>query len=428
MRCYKVKKSLLLGAGFSYDFGMPLASELTDVFLGMFSKGSAKKLVKVLSANNPYGNERPINQRALSEAMEVLLNYKKQNGRNYEELLANIQALGDDYKKTQSDIDSYHYLFGIFYEVIHSILTMYQVESYSLMYEKNKKCYSLFKDILSDEETWLFTLNHDLYAECLAIDLKIPITYGDVKKLEFPLNNLEPNNLITFSYSKRNELSYENSAFFKKKFGINLVKLHGGLSELEYKDRKIICNQNLNKLKSSELLFEFKKVENMAYYHQGKRVPSGRDKVITNADGELDIISKSMLTGGKKYSSTTNPKYGEEKLSIFNKALLDTEELIIIGYGFGDQHINDRLSNAMVLNNKLKLKVIDPSYQSPPNFLRQFDYDSRVRGAISGAAPWFGYFVNQQWDRELMKHLSDSHKLRDQLHKNVRQKVINKFN
>ena len=39
-----MKKSLLLGAGFSYDFGMPLAAELTAVFLGLFNKGSAKKL------------------------------------------------------------------------------------------------------------------------------------------------------------------------------------------------------------------------------------------------------------------------------------------------------------------------------------------------------------------------------------------------
>ena len=62
-----------------------------------------------------------------------------------------------------------------------------------------------------------------------------------------------------------------------------------------------------------------------------------------------------MLTGGAKYSETTNEKEGEEKLKIFSETLQKTKELTIIGYGFGDSHINNRILNAMVLNENLRI-------------------------------------------------------------------------
>ena len=133
----------------------------------------------------------------------------------------------------------------------------------------------------------------------------------------------------------------------------------------------------------------------MAFYHQGKRIPSGKDKVITNSDGELDIICKSMLTGGRKYSTTTKDKKGEEKLKIFCDSLKELDELTIIGYSFGDTHVNHRISNAMVLNDSLKLRIIDPTNATKPDFLQQFDYDKRIGGGICRAAEWMEYLESE---------------------------------
>jgi hypothetical protein len=43
-----MKKGLLLGAGFSYDLGMPLVGELTEVFLNIFNDEKIRKLAIVL--------------------------------------------------------------------------------------------------------------------------------------------------------------------------------------------------------------------------------------------------------------------------------------------------------------------------------------------------------------------------------------------
>ncbi|EGU39838.1 hypothetical protein VII00023_03493, partial [Vibrio ichthyoenteri ATCC 700023] len=83
-----MKKVILLGAGFSYDLGMPLAYELTDVFINVFSEKNSKELVELVYQQNSNENSRPINRAALNEAMQMVLDY---NGSNYEELLANIE-------------------------------------------------------------------------------------------------------------------------------------------------------------------------------------------------------------------------------------------------------------------------------------------------------------------------------------------------
>lgn len=74
-----MKKGLLLGAGFSYDLGMPLASELTAVFLGMFPKRRAERFGEMLAQKNPYSENRPINKETIHEGIELLLKYKGTN-------------------------------------------------------------------------------------------------------------------------------------------------------------------------------------------------------------------------------------------------------------------------------------------------------------------------------------------------------------
>jgi hypothetical protein len=82
------------------------------------------------------------------------------------------------------------------------------------------------------------------------------------------------------------------------------------------------------------------------YYHNGQRIALGNHLAMSDKSGELQIVEKSIIAGGYKYSKTLKPKVGEEKLQLFDKVLSETDELQIIGYGFNDRHINIRLYNA----------------------------------------------------------------------------------
>ena len=414
-----MKNGLLLGAGFSYDLGMPTANELTEVFLGLFNKKNSNHLAAALSCNQPFSEDRPINKKAIDESFDLLLTYKADKCGNYEDLLSKLQDLSGQPDKNQSDKDSYHYVFGMLYEVIHSILSIYQAVSYDILYPKNLKWFSKLENLLSDRETWVFSLNHDLFFECLAIDLNIPVTYGDTGAMTFPISNMEMNETISFSCHTRSDYSASNAGFINNQKGVNLVKLHGSLSELEYSDKNIICNPTLRKNTSRELMDDIQKIERMAYYHQSKKIPSSRDRIITNMNGELDVISKSMLTGGRKYSKTANAKKGEEKLIVFDTILSQLNQLTVIGYGFGDRHINFRISNAMARRDNLTIQVVDPAYMKPPEFLESFDYDSRIKMALCGAAHWMDYSQSRKWDTEQIESLKENAKLRTEIRNNV---------
>ena len=417
MTTERPRKALLLGAGFSYDLGMPLASEVTEVFLGMFNAKNAKELGDALAKQQPYGKDRSIRRDAIHAGLDLLLNYKSEGGANYEEFLAQLEALP---WREHPECDSHHYLFSVFYDLLCMILVAYQSHSYRLLYGRNRPWFLQLPNLLSaTTETWVFSLNHDLYAECLAIDLGIPVTYGDVEEIAFPISNLLPHSEIRLSCLSRKQLCKDGIGWFVGRHGINLVRLHGGLCELDYKDGSLICNPTLTRHNSLELMAEFARIESMGYYHQGRRVPSGRERTITGPDGTLDIISRTILTGGNKYSKTTNMKEGEEKLKVFDDVLRQLDELTIIGFGFGDPHVNYRVSNAMVLNQNLRIRIVDPAWRRWPEFLQQFDYDERLRSACCGAAQWMSYIREGKWDEEQTKALKESASLRTEIRRRV---------
>ncbi len=414
-----MKNGLLLGAGFSYDLGMPLTIELTEVFLNLFTDEAVKRLGTAMSRQQPFGNDRPINRNAIMSGLASLLEYKNNEGKNYEVFLGELQNRAGVSSPTQSDRDSYHYLFDYFYQVIHAALCLYQEVSYDIMYSQNRQCFSELKSFLSDAETWVFSLNHDLYLEYLALDFNIPITYGDGHNLDLPVSNLDLGRRIHFSYTERKGRSADHPGFLKGEPGFNFVKLHGGLSEFRYKDNTLLCNLQLDKQSSLDLARDFGLYRQMAYFEDGKPVLDGQDRAVSDLNGNFDIISNSMLTGGRKYSGTSKVKDGEEKLQILDGVLRGLDELTVIGYGFGDEHINFRLSNAMLLNEKLRIVVVDPHRRETPSCLRQFDYDGRIRRVSSGAAQWMEYRETGIWNQVQMKALQENHRYRADIRKIV---------
>ena len=413
-----MKKTLLLGAGFSYDLGMPLTPELTATFLDLFTEKAARRLADVLSQNNPYSSNRPISGAAIHRGMDLLLEYKRAGGRNYEEFLSALESLGDQPQSSQSDRDSYHYLFSVFYHLLIEILVAYQSASYDVLYEKSLPLFGNLKNLLNDDETWIFTLNHDLYLECLAIDLGVPICYGDTGEIAFPISNLDLAKTFRFTTSSPGNFGKSAPGWIKAR-GINLVRLHGGLAEHVYKDGSVLCNPPLTHSTSAQLIQDFKTIESMGYFHDGQRVGGGRDRVVTGPDGTLDILRRAMLTGGRKYSKTTNPKKGEEKLALLAEVLRDTDELTVIGYSFGDSHVNHRVLNAMVMNTELKIRIIDPVHRPQPQFLQQFDYNMRVSGAQCRGPEWMSYVEGNTWNGAQSKSLKDNEVHRGEITRRV---------
>lgn len=418
-----MKNVFLFGAGFSYQFGMPLASDLTKIFLSLFNEKNISVLINGLSSQKPYGEEYPISKDALKRAFDILLKYKNDpECNNYELVISEIYQLTKEYKYRE-DSNSYHLVYGYLYGIIHEILVLYQKFTFPL-YQQNKEEYRRFSHLLSkDKETWVFTLNHDLYMEFLAKDFLIPITFGDTKKISFRKDNIvNKEKIINFSYSERKEISLKNKQYFQDEYGINLVKLHGGLNELHYKDSSLICNLDLDVADSSEMLKNFSDMMGMKNFApDGRAFHSDMDWFITNMEYEGDIATKSMLTGSNKYSLTYSDKENEEKLSLFSQVLKESDKLTIIGYGFNDEHVNNKIIRATILNEKLKIKIVDPS-EGFPKPLIPIDEGDRVRKAQCDVANWIYHEEHSTptlhaWNQELQKYNDNNLKMREVINK-----------
>lgn len=400
-RSVAMRKALLLGAGFSFDLGMPLASELTEVFKTLFPGHVIPFLTEMMCSQNPYGEGRPTSSNAIESALMRYSKFSSSTESNYEAFLLELQTAGDSCK-TQSERDSYHFVFGFFYDIIFSILCEYQESSHAIVYDDSRANYAGLPVLLNESlETWVFTLNHDLYFEMLGIDLGIDVTYGDHGTIRFPLSNVELNDLVDFTSANRDGFHLSGPGWIRGTAGVNLVRLHGGLCELKYRDGALLCNPRIRGRTSSDLMGEFRRINRMGYVHDGKRIPSGRSRVVTGPDGELDILEMSMLTGGKKYGRAISSKPGEEKISLFQDVLATIDELTIVGYGFGDVHINDRIVVAMSRSEKLRVRIVDPFGPACPAILEPFNYGERVRGARCSAPEWMSYLKNDEtWDSQ----------------------------
>ena len=88
---------------------------------------------------------------------------------------------------------------------------------------------------------------------------------------------------------------------------------------------------------------------------------------------------------------------------IFKKVLSQNQtRLLIIGYGFGDDHINRIISKSM-RDNELKIYIISP--ESPEEFKKKlFEINNFGKDIWQGISGYFSYSLNEICPQELEKN------------------------
>lgn len=397
-----MKRGLLIGAGFSYDLGMPKAKELTKDFFYFLNEKRLRQFINVWKKSDPYGCDRPLDEEAIEEVYNLVIDYKNDLNCNYECFLKELQNRYNKFGVNQSYRDSYHFVFGKFFSIICHMFWMYHYNNWPI-YQVNKQSYKSFSDFVGDNELWVLTLNHDLFIEFLCMENNIPISFGSNEEISFPLNNYEMGNTINFKAISREDLRINNLNFYENQRGVNIIKIHGALNEFTYNDDKNIIHIDISQddTPASYLNKLGLVINKMKYYIDNNEVNiGGGELAVSDMQGEMQFFRRSILTGGCKYSKTFDPKPGEEKISLTEQVIKQLDELTVIGYSFCDKHINLRLYNAMLLNERLKITIVDPFYEKVPESLEPFDYNLRVRGARCSAPEWLWYSTKNNWNIE----------------------------
>ena len=80
------------------------------------------------------------------------------------------------------------------------------------------------------------------------------------------------------------------------------------------------------------------------------------------------LLLTPLITGFQKVQRTAISPF-RQMFSAFDSDCLGTDVLYIIGYSFGDEHINDIIRNAKKYNLKMKVVIVDPNFDEQYFFL-----------------------------------------------------------
>jgi hypothetical protein len=79
-----------------------------------------------------------------------------------------------------------------------------------------------------------------------------------------------------------------------------------------------------------------------------------------------NIVLSNIITGYQKTQKSAVTPYKQMQAS-FDRDCCIADEILIIGYSFGDSHINSSINTALISNKTLKLHIIDPAYCEKKN-------------------------------------------------------------
>lgn len=352
---------LLLGAGFTKNFGGLLAEEMwTHIF--NHEETQAQPRIKKLMLNN--FNYEDIYYSVL------------ENLKDKESLFLPIEFT-DEEKKAIKNATKYAYEY--IDEIIRNQANLFKslspdkdlVSSFKTLRKKYQVIWPngkiSYQEFSTKSKSFIFTLNQDLFFERTywnnsVASLSIPGIPNDVKWFESNFNEpLEQEDYIKLP-SKDELKSVENDLL--KCGNFFLIKLHGSFN-----------------WKSSN-----------------------------DSDNDSDI----MVIGRGKNRQIKNEPLLCYYYEIFKKVLSRTNlRLLVIGYGFGDEHINSVISNA-VENYGLKIYILSPE---SPNKLKERLCAGCKKETVN---IWYGISGYSQKVEEILRNLNnESTTIRDHFYNNL---------
>jgi hypothetical protein len=331
----------LLGAGASYELGMPLTDELTVEF--------KKSLTRVFDL--PYYKT----PEAIAKTLESLLN---QEDLNYEDVIGRIEI------ETRRSSNSH------LYQKWHGVLGRYLEAIFFLLQERLRKnqayitdkleLLSPIKEMCKSKPLWVFSLNHDILIEAIAKHYEIPIQFGFNQKTRI--------SGFLFERLTRKEMEGNKFSFIQDGGGINLIKLHGSLDTFVQGDEKNylkLIDEGQPSLGIIDLIDKL--IENDSSVKNG--VKCTNEITYNDNEGVLQFLRMTIMSGKHKYSSKVSHSMDDWFFRVFKGHINHVNTLYCIGSSLQDRHVNDVIYEWLSFSESRKLVIVNPHIEAIPNFI-----------------------------------------------------------
>ena len=356
---------LFLGAGASHYAGMPLAWELTEEIKNWLTPQKIRELNAGWRLQGGGHADEVIND---------LIGMLERPTVHYEGVLGYLEA---QFRRQRTLRQDYHHLYSWLVELVYLLLYYRQVNN-NIYLARHLSRYDGLRSLVEANRTlWVFSLNHDVMIEAIAARLSIPLFSGfSSKTIALPRRNRNgvKTGEITAEVLTKQEIE-KGPLYFPNplKSGIYLLKIHGSMDVFTFNE-----GQDLLKLKPLSLGFDgiiaALRAVNEDLLYATAAWPGGRVKTtneITYADdqGEMQFLRRSLLAGAYKFDEREQQVLPQRMLSHFEQNINFVTNLVCIGYGFGDLHINSILRRWLEFSAQRRLEIVDPFAKGIPSFL-----------------------------------------------------------
>lgn len=343
-------KGIFLGAGASYEVGMPLVNEFTNTLRVNILKRLNTKLFDFKSNIK------------LKETFIQLLNNKNLN---YEEMIGELEKIN----KQEANRNSATY--GLIIQTIEVIQILLREEQNNTLelFKAKINDYSGIKELVEKEVTLnIFSLNHDTVFEEIFDFYKIPWKDGFYN---IDTNYSHITNFKSITSKQLNNLQLDLFKLGEK--GANLIKLHGSLDIFQAEDRQIFLKSyGDGSFIGSHMsaLDKLEKHNQLVCTLHGIRATN--ELSVYDNDKKWQFLRRSLLSGANKFKNNNSQIAPVAFLQLFKNKLNLIDELICIGYSFGDSHINDIILNWLSISSSTKIIIYDPYRTSPPVHFKEY--------------------------------------------------------
>ena len=361
---------LLLGAGASYDLGMPLVKELTHDLKSWLTPEKLYSLNQHWRSGGP-GFDYP------DDVIENFASVLDREDMHYENILGYLQMQS---QRHSGVAQSYNGLYQFLSGIIYALLQERHLRDVDYI-ERNVRYLDGIKS-LADENAplWIFSLNHDLIIECFAADVGIPIKSGFTEET-FRLPRRRPCGTLVGHLEAEvlaeGVLKKRGLPFFNKgQTGLNLLKIHGSLDVFTFRDGRDVLKllpdgEGIQGVLSS-LRIANQELRYVEPGWPGRVITAPNEIIYADESGEMQFLRRSLLAGAYKFDPRHSQVIPNEMLNYFKTNLNYLTTLVCIGYGFGDHHINQVIRDWLEFRCERHLTIVDPRARQIPNEFLHF--------------------------------------------------------
>jgi hypothetical protein len=368
------KTGLLLGAGFSKDFGLPLVTEVTNTLKTWLTPE------KYWSFENAA---RTLGDGYSDEIAQEILSVLGRDEMHFEAILGYFQVQqirsGSDRKAVQDYASLYSWFARVVSEIIFGdpVAIVRSFRAISVEYQQGLRLL-----VEQNRPLWIFSLNYDLVVESLAATLGITLESGlpdrgslilrhshgrEVGRLATEVisgDQLTKTGLI-FSTANPVFSSGEHEAIYQ-------IKLHGGLDMFTVHDGKdLIKIAPIGKDAVDiigNLLILREEVALTRSSDPAAVFPSN-EYLYKDENGQLQFLRHSIVTGAFKFDPKYDQTLPRQLLDSFKTYIRFLTNLVIIGYSFGDIHVNLVIRDWVEMSKHHRITIIAPHPKGIPGFL-----------------------------------------------------------